>query len=182
MKKAKKFDIDSITPEHAISALKTLVHEDAGIARRVQDIIEQLIKTIDPESVADELYSDLECIDVEDLWSRSGSTRDGYVEPCEMAVEMVEEIVEKFDEKLKECQSLSMHSEAALFCMGILKGLYLFDKESGSEFRNWADDVAGEIFSGVLSNFSKSCQNKNLLRDVEKFVEENCPEWHFEPA
>lgn len=171
------FDIESITPEHALSILKKLIEEDKKIAKRIQKIITQLISTVHPEEIAQEVLSELDSLDVEDLWDRSGSTRYGYIEPCEMAYEMVEKSLSPFLNQLKEYQSLSMEKESKLFFMGILRGLYLFDKESDTQFIEWAEDVASNIFDGLLIQWKKECKDKKKLLDIKEFIKENCQEW-----
>jgi len=59
---------------------------------------------------------------------------------------MFEDALESFIEELKKYKKLSMNKEAKTCCMGILKGIYQFEKESTSEFKDWAVDVPGECF------------------------------------
>ena len=47
------------------------------------------ILSADKETIASAVYLELNRLDVEELWDRSGSTRHGYVEPNEMASEMI---------------------------------------------------------------------------------------------
>jgi len=70
-----------------------------------------------------------------------------------------------------------MIEEAKFYCMGVLHGLYLFDKESKSPFRDWADDISGGIFSDILEEWQKSTQYQNYFKDIQQFVEKNCPQW-----
>ncbi|MDL1985680.1 MAG: hypothetical protein LWX54_16125 [Deltaproteobacteria bacterium] len=48
-----------------------------------------------------------------------------------------------------------MHQEAKLYCMGILKGIYQYEEDSGSEFKDWATDVPGESFGYILEEWKK---------------------------
>lgn len=41
------------------------------------------IADVDLEDIASEVYFELDCLRVEDVWDQSGSTRDGYVDPYE---------------------------------------------------------------------------------------------------
>lgn len=171
------FDIEAITSEHALTVLKKIINEDKRIAKRIQQIITHIISPVDPEEVAGEIASELDCIEVEDLWDRSGSTRDGYVDTGEMAYEMVEEALSPFLDQLKEYKALSMEKEAKLFCMGIIRGLYLFDTESDTQFREWAEDIAGNIFDGFLITWKKEFKDKKYLTDIKKYIKENCQKW-----
>src|SRR3990167_454580 len=172
--------IDAITPEHALSILKILVKEDKKIATHIQKIITKLICDVDHAEIAGEVQATLDSIFVEDLWDRSGKTRGGYIEPCEMADEMVTEALLPFLNQAKEYKSLSMKNEEKLYFMGILQGLYLFDKESDTQFREWAEDIAENVFDGLIADWKKVSAHKSGLNDIKKFVKENCQEW-FKP-
>ena len=169
--------IDAITPEHALSVLKILVKEDKKIATHVQKIITKLICDVDHAEIAGEVLATLDSIEVEDLWDRSGKTRGGYIEPCEMADEMVTEALLPFLNQAKEYKALSMKNEEKLYFMGILQGLYSFDKESGTQFREWAEDVSENVFYGLVAEWKKVSAHKSGLNDIKKFVKENCQEW-----
>lgn len=41
-----------------------------------------------------------------------------------MAVEMVEEALKPYEDKVRQYQEMSMPDEAKLYCMGLLKGIY----------------------------------------------------------
>lgn len=145
--------------------------------KRVQQTAIQLISSVDLEETANDLFSELESLEVEDLWDQSGSTRHGYVEPIDMAYEMMEDVLEPFLAQLKKYRSLKMLREEKIYCMGILKGLYLFDQESSTQFSEWAVDIARDVFDDLLIDWKKSCKNRILLNDMKKFVQTNCPEW-----
>jgi len=51
-----------------------------------------------------------------------------------------------------------MDKEAKKHCMGILKGIDQFEKESESEYKDWASDIPREIFKKSLMN------GKNIAR------------------
>jgi enamine deaminase RidA (YjgF/YER057c/UK114 family) len=78
---------------------------------------------VDIKDIASLVYFDLDSIEVEEVWDRSGRTRNGYVEPTEMAFQMFEEALEPFLEEMKKYLKLSMFVEAKEYCMGILRGI-----------------------------------------------------------
>ncbi|MCA1991425.1 MAG: hypothetical protein LDL41_05170 [Coleofasciculus sp. S288] len=132
---------------------------------------------IDIDTIAEQVYRELDWLEVEDVWERSGSTRYGYVDPYELAWEMFEEALEPFSEALKEYQTLTMVSESKHYCMGVLKGIYLFAKDSKSEFKNWAEDAPYESFSRILKQWEKDCENPEHLKEMEEFINKTCPSW-----
>ncbi|ODS31806.1 MAG: hypothetical protein SCARUB_03054, partial [Candidatus Scalindua rubra] len=53
-----------------------------------------------------------------------------------------------------------MAEQAKQYCMGVLKGMYEYDKESQSEFKEWATDIPPECFSYLLDEWKKKLQTK----------------------
>jgi hypothetical protein len=61
--------------------------------------------------------------------------------------------------------------------MGILKGIYLFDRESKSQYKDWAVDVPKEFFAKILRDWKDACENTEDLDEMGHFIEQECPEW-----
>ena len=137
----KKSILDHLTQD-AFAVLKILAGEDENIAHRIERIAREYLSGVDFEDIASEVYFELNNVDVEEVWRRSGRTRHGYVDPTEMAWEMFENALEPFLEELRKYQKLSMYDEAKNYCMGILKGIYRFEKElkvDPDNFGAWND-------------------------------------------
>jgi len=169
--KQKKKVLDRINEHDALLILKALANEDRSIARRIEQIALEYLRDIDVESVASQVYHALEGIQVEDLWEQSGSTRYGYVEPSDRAWEMFEEALEPFTNEMNKYLDLSLDNEAKIYCMGILKGINQFDRESTSEFKDWAEDAPDELFKGVLDDWKKACKTPQHIQEMEDFIE-----------
>jgi hypothetical protein len=60
--------------------------------------------------------------------------------------------------------------------MGILKGIYQYEEDSGSEFKDWATDVPGECFGYVLNEWKKNSSNKDK-KEMKDFISNECPNW-----
>ena len=176
-KKKRKNIFDIISKEDAFDVLKILYDRDKIIAKQIEAIVDDLLRQIDIDNVSEEVYFDLDSLDVEELWQRSGSTRDGYIEPHEMSWEMIEDALEPFLNELKKYQELSLFNEAKQYIMGILKGIYLYEKKSNSEFKDWAVDAPGEFFESIFDDWKKSCKIDKDIDEVSCFVEENCNAW-----
>ena len=168
--KQKKKILDRINEHDALLILKALANEDRSIARRIEQIALEHLRDIDVESVASHVYHALEGIEVEDLWEQSGSTRYGYVEPSDRAWEMFEEALEPFTNEMNKYFDLSLDNEAKNYCMGILKGINQFDRESTSEFKDWAEDAPDEFFERVLDDWKKACKTPELIQEMEDFI------------
>jgi len=176
-KECSKSILDNITSDQAVHILKALWEKRSDLRETIVKEAEGLLEYVDPDEIADDVFFALESIDVHELWDRSGSRRDGYTSPEDMAMEMVEEELVSFTDQISRYHDLGRHEEAKLYCMGVLKGLYRFDKEAKSEFRDWASDVAGEYFQFILNNWEKQKENKRFTDEMGEFIKMNCPKW-----
>lgn len=126
--------------------------------------------------VAEELFSELDDIEAEELWDRAGPSRHGYSSPDDMAVEMIDEVLEPFTDKVEEYRRIGMAEQCKLYCMGVLKGLYRFEHESRGVFRERAPDIPGECFGAALGDWRKHASRAEV-KDMEAFLLRECPEW-----
>ncbi len=168
---------NKISPDEALEILKQIAKADKKLKKRIIEIAEDLFRNVDVELVCDEVFNALDMIDVHELWDRSGSRTDGYTSPEDMAVEMSEEALEPFIQELYRFFDLKMHQEAKLYCMGILKGIYQYEEDSGSESKGWAADVPGETFGYILDEWKKRGSNSQDKREMRDFIGNECPNW-----
>ena len=126
------------------------------------------------DEISEDVYFELNSLDVEDVWDHSGSTRYGYIDPNEYAWELFEETLAPFIKQLKKYDNLSLRTEAKNYCMGILKGIYKFENESSSEYKDWATDAPGENFVTIFENWKKCCSNPEDLHEMEEFIRNKC--------
>jgi hypothetical protein len=176
-KKMKDKILDKISPEEALEILKRLAKNNPKIAKQIEKETKQLLKKIDLEEICEDVYLVLDGIDVEELWDRSGPSRYGYSAPEDMSVEMMEEELDSYNQEVIKYLELGMPKEAMLYCMGVLKGIYQYEQESKSEFKDWATDVPGEYFGYLLEEWKKRTNNKDDLKEMNKFIEKECSKW-----
>ena len=69
---------------------------------------------------------------------------------------------------------MGMAKEAKLYCMGVLKGIYRYEMESKSEFKDWAEDVPGECFGYLLGEWRERTPDKDDIREMGEFIEKEC--------
>ncbi len=100
------------------------------------------------------------------------------MDPVELASEMFEEVLEPYIDEFEKCLELSIAKEAKLHCMGILKGLYKFEKEAVTEFQDWAVDDPHDNFRHILDEWRKEVGDLNDIEEMDEFIKKNCPEWH----
>jgi len=173
----KKSILDSISGIEALQVLKALCASDAGLRKRIESEAEKLLRAVDPEDVASDVLFELEGIDVEDLWNRSGPSRHGYSSPDEMAMEMIEEALRPFEDKIEEYDRIGMPEQSMLYCMGVLKGIYQFEHETQTEFREWAVDIPGDCFGAILDAWQKGHTGEHDVEKMNAFLSRECPEW-----
>ncbi len=116
-----------------------------------------------PKSISTELFYELNCIDVQDLWDNSGKTRYGHVEPSDKAWEMFEEVIDPYLDKMKKSQELHMELEAKNYCLGIIQGLLKYERSSTSEFSDWIPDGPSDFIDTVITEWEKETQIKWIL-------------------
>jgi len=96
--------LGEINEAEAYHILRRLMAEDNNIKKRAEEIAKDHFSEIDSEDIAESVYSDLNFIDVHDLWDESGSTHYGYVDVTEHAWEMVKDVLDAFVEQMKKYQ------------------------------------------------------------------------------
>ncbi|MCK7499517.1 MAG: hypothetical protein MZW92_60815 [Comamonadaceae bacterium] len=131
--------IKKLTPEQALEVLLRLSDNGGAIQDAVLAEARNVLGEIDLDEIAGEVFYDLDSIDVHDCWDRAGSSRDGYTSPEEAAVGLIDEELQPFIEQARRYHELAMGKEEATCCMGVILGLYRYEHESTSEFRDWAD-------------------------------------------
>lgn len=166
-----------ISSDDAFDILSLIAREDQKIAKRIEQIAIEYLKSVDIEDIAFEVYFALDCIEVEEVWNRSGNTRDGYVDPTEMAWQIFEEALYPFRDEVIKYQRLSMYDEAKKYCLGILEVIYTFEKESSSEYKDWAVDAPREYFEQVLKEWKNGQNNPEDAAEVEDFIKKNFAGW-----
>jgi hypothetical protein len=176
--KMKNNIIDNISEEEALIILKRLVARDPGFAKQIEMEVEILLSALDLEEICEEVYSNLDQIDVRELWDRSGKNRYGYVSPEEMAVEMLENKLEPYNENVFRYIELKKYTEAEIYCMGILKGIYDYSTVSTSEFKDWAVGMPEECFGFLLETWLKKMKTSKDTALMDTFLEESCPNWY----
>ena len=149
--------IDKINNEDAYFILKRLIESDEKIAQKAELIADDYFCEVDNEQIANNIFIELDYLEVEELWDSSGSTRYGYIEPHERAYEMVEECIEDYIDEMEKFHKLSKFKACREYCIGILKGLMKYKKEATNEFKDWAVDVPNN-FSTRFGKNGRICR------------------------
>jgi hypothetical protein len=166
-----------ISGDEALRILRNLCAEGAEMRKQILAEVEKMLSEVDREGVSDEVLFDLDTLSVDELWDRSGPKRHGYTSPDEIAVEMIEEILKPYEDRIKKYYGLGMPEQAKECCMGVLKGIYQVGQELQSEFKEQAPDVPGDCFGGILDEWRRRCTRKHDIQDMNEFIARECPKW-----
>jgi len=79
--------LDKIDADDGLAILKILAKEDTSLLKKIEDAALEYFSEVEVEDIADEVFYELDSLEVEDVWYQSGSTRYGYVDPNEKAWE-----------------------------------------------------------------------------------------------
>ncbi len=107
-KKSTSDILAQLLADDALAVLRILTRDEA-IAPRIRQVAETYLERNAPhapediEMIAEDVRTELENLDVEEVWDRAGQTRHGYVETAEAADEMMQ-----FGETLVELGQLAM--------------------------------------------------------------------------
>jgi hypothetical protein len=170
--------IDNLSPADALSILKTLAANDDQLANRIAQIALEHLSQVGQEEVAALVYDGLNFLEVEEVWDRAGSTRQGYVEPGEAADQMIDEVLEPFLADMKKYQQLGLSVQARQLCMGLLAGLCRFDDESTSQFKEWAAGAPAVFTEAVIDAWQEGKPSRADRKAVRAFMEEELGIWN----
>jgi hypothetical protein len=143
----------------------------------IVEIASQHLKQIDSEDIAESVYAELEGLEVEEAWDRSGKTRHGYVDPGEAADSMIDEIFQSYWDEMRKCQQLGLAEQSLSLCMGLVLGLYQFNSESTSKFKEWAADLPMGYAQTVISTWKKGAPGPRDLAAMKAFIQKEGIGW-----
>jgi hypothetical protein len=176
-KKSSTEIIEQLSPAVALEVLRILARRDAAIADQIAEIALAHLGDVDLEEIAGTLYEDLSLLDVEEVWAQAGPTRYGYVEPGEVASEMVGKVLDPYLEDLRRYIRLDMRAEGTQLCMGLLLGCCRFEHEAETEFKDWAPDAMYVSAEAVLDIWKEGNPSRGEVESVRAFMEQRLNGW-----
>jgi hypothetical protein len=166
-----------LTPEQALKIVERLGRKGGMIREAVVTEAMNVLTEIDLDGTADEVFAVLDSIDVQDCWDRSGGSRDGYTSPDEAAAEIIEEELQPFFDQVDRYHELEMPEQETAYCMGVIVGIYRYERESKSDFREWSVDIPAECAGFLLDRWRERNREKDSADVMQEFIRERCPEW-----
>lgn len=159
-----------INGSQAREVLRIIAGNDPGTARLVRETIELYLAENDAESIAREVYFNLEHIDVEEVLKRTGNIRMGIAGLYEVAWKQFEAVLDPYMVNMKMYQKRLMNREACEQCRGMLMGIRRFEKESTSRYRELAEDVPGHYAKLVFKEWKKGSSSPEDVQKLERLL------------
>jgi len=169
--------IKKLTPEQARAVVMRLTAKPSAIRDAVLVEARHVLSEIDLDKIAEEVFFVLDSIDVQDCWDLAGRSRDGYTSPEEAAVELIEEELQRFFDQTKRYHELGMFEEETTYCMAVILGIYRYEYESKSEFREWSTDIPIECAGAMLTAWRERGQDSASAAAMAELIRERCPNW-----
>lgn len=142
------------------SVLAALIERDRSLRQRAEDIARRNLAVIDIRAVADTVSGALLGLDTEDLASRAGPRRHGYVEPTEAAWHLLEEVLAPWIDDVKRRARLGLHGAAVDLANALLDALgYAEERAERTNdclLREWAPDFPTEA----------ACEVRRALKSI----------------
>jgi hypothetical protein len=169
--------IGKLTSEQALKIIERLCRKGGEIREAVVAEAMNLLVEISLDGTADDVFDALDSIDVQDCWDRAGGSRDGYTSPDEAAVDLVEEELQPFFDQVERYHELGMPEQEAAYCKGVILGIYRYEQESKSEFKEWAQDIPDECAGYLLETWRERNPEQAGIDAMHTFIRERCPKW-----
>jgi len=169
--------IRKLTGEQALKIVKRLARKKGKLREAVLTEAMNVLTEIDLDETADEVFAVLESVDVQDCWDRSGRSRDGYTSPDEAATEIIEEELQPFFDQVERYHEMELPEQEATYCMGVILGIYRYERESESEFRQWCEDIPAECGGFLLDKWRERNTDGARINAMREFIRTRCPEW-----
>ena len=161
----------SLSADEASRVLAILLDKNPDLVKKAYDIAKQVASKVNPDDIMNDVFSELDSLDYDDLSGRSGRTRHGYVAAHDAAWELFEERLDPFIDEMKKNQKRGLPVAAKNYCIGIIKGLRYYEQESLSELADWLTDAPGEYIHTVVKEWKKGNPSDEDIAEIMSVVE-----------
>jgi len=176
--------LDRLKGEEAATVLRLLLEKRPDLRKDVEAAAKSVIGGVSVEDVANAVEDAVGSLDLDDLSSRAGRHRHGYVEPSQAAVDLVEEAVMPFIEDIKRRAESGQKAAAMNTCVGVVLGLYRLRNRDADPFLGWAVDSPDEMAGEAVVTLRKALRAAKKTRGVPQpsaalpaVFREKVPEW-----
>ena len=169
--------IGKLTSAEALEIIERLCRKSDELRETIAAEAMNLLAEVDLDDIADEVFDALDSIDVQDCWDQAGGSSEGYTSPDETAFDLFEEELQPFFDQVERYHELDMPEQEAAYCMAIILGLYRFEHESKSEFKQWAEDIPADCAGNLLEEWRERNPEQARIGARHAFIRERCPKW-----
>jgi hypothetical protein len=163
--------IKSLNADEAARVLNDLLDNNPDLMKKAYDTAMKAAGEVNAEAIMNKVFTSLNRLDGDDLSSRCGRARHGYVEPGEAAWQIFGEALDPFINEMKKNGKRGLPAAAKAYCIGIIKGLWKFEEESSSDFAGWVEDAPGEYVDTVVKEWKKGNPGNGDIAEVMSIVE-----------
>jgi hypothetical protein len=168
--KMKKF-IENLNADEALQVLKDLLKDAPDLTKIIYDTAMKVAVNVDVDEIMEDVFAKLDRLDTDALNGRAGRTRYGYVEPYDAAWEIFEETLYPFINEMKKNQQRALPLAAKTYCIGIIKGLWKYEEESISDFKDWVTDAPGDYVDTVVEEWKKGNPDDADIAEITSVVQ-----------
>ena len=169
--------IGKLTSEQALEIVERLCRKGGDIRDAIVAEAMNLLTEFSLDDVAEEVFDTLDLIDAQDCLDQAGAARDGEASADEAAVDIIEEELQPFFDQVERYHELGMAEQEATYCMAVILGIYRFEHESKSEFKQLAEDAPAEFASNLLEDWRSRNLQQGAIDAMDAFIRERCPKW-----
>jgi len=162
--------IQSLSAYEAAKVLKDLLDENPVLLKEIYNRAVKIADAVDAESICDCVYTCLSMLHFDDLNGRAGITQHGYVSPDEATWELFEEVLDPFIDDIAKNLERGLRNAAKACCIGIIKGLQMYDEDPDSEFGGCVEDVPREFIDIVVNEWKKGNPSDEDVAEVLSIV------------
>ena len=170
--------LDTLKPSESRDILMQLVRSSPDIAARAEKLARAFLVEVNSEEIADSLARDLSYPTIEEVWETSGSTRYGYIEPCERAYEILEEILDDYITEMKTYLRRDMVDQSRKYCAGIVLGIRQFCEESHADILEEVPDFYNEA-DLIRRDWEEKVDDEKQIQLLAEYLKEKGVEQEY---
>lgn len=92
-------------------------------------------------------------------------------------MELIEEELQSFRDQITRYHELRMGEQERDYCMGTILGLYRYEQESRSEFKDWCEDMPLCCAGNLLEEWHKQNGGQSASITMNELIGQRCPKW-----
>lgn len=169
--------IGKLTAEQALEVVERLCRKGGEVRDAVVAEAIDLLTEFSLEETADEVFDALDLVDIQECWDQSGGSDVSYTSPAEAALEIIEQELQPFFDQVERYHDLRMAEQETTYCMAVIFGIYRFEHESKSKFKQLAEDIPAGCAGNLLEDWRARNPEQARIEAMYAFIRERCPKW-----